>query len=133
MNFKEIIGIALDILYRTEYTLIERKVHERTIAARLMLHLQHILPEWHVDVEFNREDEQNPKHDSGGKLIVPDIIIHRRGPHGPNLAVILMKGFWNNESRDDDKNAAIKIKKKHKYEFAFFIELKEKSYEVIEL
>lgn len=116
---------ALRILYRTEPELIRDQLHEQTIAARLMLHLQHLLPEWHVDVEFNVQGaRRDPKRDAEGSLRKPDIIIHRRGPAGPNLAIVLVKGEWNDDDRALDVHAVQSLKRKHGYQMAFVLEIK---------
>lgn len=127
MNFKEIkntIEQALKILYRAERELISDESHEQTISARLMLHLQHLFPDWNIDVEFNRQGEnRDPKTDMAGNKRKPDIIIHKRGPKGPNIAVILVKCEWNNEPRENDEKVVRSIKIKHRYQHAFILEI----------
>ncbi|SRR6266508_1180736 len=132
-EIKDNIERALAILYRTEKELISDKGHEQSIAARLMLHLQHLLPEWDVDVEFNRQGKsRDPKRDTAGRRRKPDIIIHKRGPEGPNLAVILVKGWWNTEAREKDEAVVQSLKKKHRYQAAFVVEVKVNEFEVVE-
>lgn len=74
----------------------ETNLGERCIAARLAFHLQRVFPEYHVDVEYNRTGDTpkrldvparcaNSLDDEGRALVVPDIIVHLRGPDGPNL------------------------------------------------
>lgn len=131
---KQIIENALAILYRTEKELINDKTHEQAISARLMHHLQHLLPEWNVDVEFNRQGEnRDPKINENGTNRKPDIIIHKRGPNGPNLAVILVKCEWNSESRENDQKIAQSLKAKHDYQTAFVLEIKRDSFELNEV
>lgn len=123
--------MALGILYRTEQELIARHIHEQTIAARLMLHLQHLLPEWHVDVEFNRQEEgiKNAKEDAEGHDRKPDIIIHRRGHAGPNLGIVTVKVEWNiRDDRDEAKRICRSIQQRQKYTNAFFIEFREEDW-----
>jgi hypothetical protein len=133
-EIKQIIESASTIIYHTENEIIEDRVHEQTISARLMFHLQHLLPEWNVDVEFNRQgDDRVPKIDAKGKKRKPDIIIHKRGPDGPNLAVILIKCEWNIESREKDQIAAQSIKEKHGYQTAFLLEIKQSGFQLIEV
>jgi hypothetical protein len=129
-EIKQTLNAALQILYRTEIDLINRQLHEQTIVARLMLHLQHLLPEWNVDVEFNRQGVSinEAKEDNQGFNRKPDIIIHRRGPDGPNLAVILVKTYWNNADKEEDKRICRSLKERHRYEQAYFIELREKDW-----
>ena len=133
-EIKQIIENALAILYRTEKEIINDQVHEQTISARLMLHLQHLLPEWNVDVEFNRQGEnRDPKTDESGNNRKPDIIIHKRGPKGPNLAVILVKCEWNTKPREDDQMVAQSIKAKHEYQTAFLLEIRQSGFELNEV
>ena len=130
---KQIIEIALNILYRTEQEIIDDKAHEQAISARLMLHLQHLLPEWNVDVEFNRQGEnRTSKTDKEGIKRKPDIIIHKRGPEGPNLAVILVKCEWNTEPRGNDRTVAKSIKAEQRYQVAFLLEIKANEFKLAE-
>lgn len=131
-EIKQIVEQALNILYRTERELISDKLHEQTVAARLMHHLQHLLPEWHVDVEFNRQGEKrDPKTDADGTRRRPDIVIHRRGLRGPNLAVILIKCEWNNASREKDARILQNLKRRYGYQFGFLLEIKQNEFKVL--
>lgn len=133
-EIKQIIESALNILYRTELEIIDDKAHEQAISARLMLHLQHLLPEWHVDVEFNRQGEhRTSKTDEEGIKRKPDIIIHKRGPAGPNLAVILIKCEWNTEPRESDRTVVQSIKTKQGYRAAFLLEIKANTFQLDEV
>jgi hypothetical protein len=133
-EIKQIIENALAILYRTEKEIINDKTHEQTISARLMFHLQHLLPDWYVDVEFNRQGEnRDAKIDKDGVKRKLDINIHKRGPAGPNLAVVLVKCEWNIEPRENDKKVAQSIKAKHGYQAAFVLEIKQSGFEFNEV
>jgi hypothetical protein len=79
-------------------------VSERSLTFRLGYYLQQEFPDWHVDCEYNRNGEipkrlyvamleatkRKPDTKSQGEVF-PDIILHRRGPDGPNLLVIEAK------------------------------------------
>ncbi len=133
-NIRTIIDLALEILYFTEKELILSKSHEQSISARIMLHLQHLLPDWNVDVEYNRQGtNRDPKTDVSGINRKPDIIIHKRGPKGPNLAIILIKCEWNIEPRDNDKEVALSLKKKHNYHHAFLLKILHSNYNLDEV
>lgn len=133
-EIKQIIEHALVILYRTEKEIIGDETHEQSVSARLMLHLQHLLPEWNVDMEFNRQGEnRDPKTDLEDVIRKPDIVVHKRGHEGPNLAVVLIKPYWNEEDRESDKRVCKSLKDKQNYQVGFFIELKEDSFEVFEI
>lgn len=124
---------ALYLIYRVDLYLIESNTHEQSISARLAFHLQHLFPEWDVDVEYNRQGgKRDPKEDGGGLNRRPDIIIHKRGPAGPNLAILLVKCEWNTQDRDTDEEVLISLKQKHQYQNAFLIEIKKNSFSVEE-
>jgi hypothetical protein len=93
---------ALRAFTEVDRYLLENDLNERCIAARVALHLQRTFPEYVVDVEYNRagdtpkrlnipEECANSFDESGRALVVPDIIIHRRGNEGPNLLGIELK------------------------------------------
>lgn len=91
---------ACDRLYFQDKWLISNKTHGRTIAAGIANYLAPLFDGWDVDSDYNREGiEGQPKRRaeerSGvrGKLLIPDIIIHKRGPDGPDLVAIQVKGF----------------------------------------
>lgn len=132
-EIKNIIEQALATLYRVEKELISDKAHEQAISARLMLLLQRLLPDWNVDVEFNRQGEnRGPKTDAKGIKRKPDIIIHKRGPEGSNLAVILVKCEWNTEPRKNDADVVQSIKEKHHYQAAFLLEIMHAGFQLTE-
>lgn len=127
------IEAALNLVYRVDGQLIDSQAHEQAISARIMIHLQHLLPEWDVDVEYNRQGgEQDPKRDVNGDNRRPDIIVHKRGPAGPNLAVISVKCEWNNQDRGQDVQILRGIKSAQGYQSAFCIEIRGSDYTVTE-
>jgi hypothetical protein len=70
---------------------------ERSIAFRLGLYLQCKFSDWHVDCEYNRHGPNRKRvaldesRCASKDLVIPDIIIHRRGQQGPNLLAIEVK------------------------------------------
>ena len=92
------IGLGCDAFRENEGDLLRLGVGERTVAARLMLHLSRCFPEFDVDVEYNRAGvapkrvnwaENSP--DASVDLVLPDIVIHRRGSDASNLVVLEVK------------------------------------------
>jgi hypothetical protein len=93
---------------------IETDAGERTIAARLVMYVQHEFPEYHVDVDFNRAG-QTPKrlnlprecagyrNENDQSLAVPDVIVHRRGAACPTFS-------WSNLRRRPTPIRTIAIK-----------------------
>ena len=127
------IAQACDNLYHSELSLIKTKTHERTIAAHLVSYLKPLFEDFGVDAEYNREGAVGePKRDLDGNLLRPDIIIHfRHRIHGPNIAAIQIKGYWNNEDRGKDENDLRKLRAKYGYAFTYRLELKTDSYDLI--
>jgi hypothetical protein len=121
MNFDEVIGRinqcgdrdvsaaiidALRTLLDEDEYLFQNDVHERTIGACLAWYLKPHFPGWHVDPEYNKHgsDPKKVAWRAHGRrsIVVPDIIVHHRGPEGPNLLVIQIKKSSNDETSGDD-------------------------------
>ena len=84
--------------------LLELGPSERAVAHRLAVHLEQDFPGWCTDCEYNRQGNgddrktvspEQPLLPPSGKLDVaevdPGIIVHQRGPEGPNLLVLEVK------------------------------------------
>src|SRR4051812_38575864 len=84
----EKVGVAIKALLEEDADLFRRDVNERTIAAHLCDHLRPLFPGWNVDPEYNRDGHSVKRAD--GHIVVPDIVIHRRGTRD-NLLVIELK------------------------------------------
>jgi hypothetical protein len=124
---------ALERLVREDAYLFENNLGERCISARLTMYLQEEFPDHHVDAEFNR-DGDIPKHlgleddcsnyvnENGQSLVVPDVIVHRRGPDGPNILVLEVKKTSNPEPRHCDSKRIHAFCEQFGYEFAALIE-----------
>src|SRR5262245_35748440 len=96
------VNAAMDAFRAADTYLLEHDLSERCIASRLALHLQAVflVDGLIVDVEYNRDGNQvkrmalppecqrleQPTDDP--VMVVPDIIVHRRGHDGPNLLVM---------------------------------------------
>ncbi|MCR4673481.1 MAG: hypothetical protein K5675_00590 [Lachnospiraceae bacterium] len=84
-----------------------KHVGERTVQFRFAMYLQlfmwksRYLREYVLDCEYNRYNG-DPKRNNN-ELIVPDIIIHKRGDDDNNLMVIELKSHWNHDITHDDK------------------------------
>jgi hypothetical protein len=107
-ELKDLVETALESFRRRDRYLLENDLSERCIAARLAFHLQNRLvdlPELSVDVEYNRKgispkkmaipDRCAKKQTENGVLVVPDIIVHRRGSEGTNILVLKLKKTTN--------------------------------------
>ena len=96
---------ALSTLWQKDKHLLEKNVHEQSITSTLACYLrEHFSPEYNVDVEYNRDHNSikrlSPQNES--VIVVPDVIVHRRGCNSHNLLVIEMKKSPNQESRERD-------------------------------
>lgn len=94
---------ALRRLGERDLYLLEVEANERSITHHLAAYLASVFPRWNVDVEYNRdangEDAKKRLHGlrdslmqagldpSRSDLVIPDIIVHRRGS-SENLLVV---------------------------------------------
>lgn len=96
VQLQPLVEQALALLRQQDAHLFEQNLSERCLTARLALHLQPLLPDWSVDVEYNRDgDERVPKQLGldercanrrgldGRAYVTPDLIVHRRGRSQP--------------------------------------------------
>lgn len=122
---------------KEEKEIIEIDINERTLSARLMLHLQTLLlneiyqenyKEYSVDCEYNRRKEivkilpkEYRELEKKDKQIYPDIILHQRNSE-KNLMIIEMKKTYSsdeggkNENRDRLKFLT-SLRKENKYKY----------------
>jgi len=91
---------SIDRLFRNDLFLLTYDVHERTIAHRLAVYLEHKFVGFHIDCEYNNDlDSESGRkqvyysNSSIGSGVYPDIIVHHRGLNGPkhNLLVLEIK------------------------------------------
>lgn len=121
---------AVAALFKRDGLLLEYAVGERAVAAKLACYLAPLFPDHHVDVEYNRHG-LDPKVlnlpsdcDGGGeKLIMPDVIVHRRGHDDDNLLVIEVKKETNPESRACDRAKIQGMKHYFRYRWGVLLEV----------
>jgi hypothetical protein len=105
--------VALREVEQKDTLLLANNLSERCIASRLAMYLQKVFPEYSVDVEYNRKGElpktlelppecANYRNNDGEPLVIPDVIVHQRGPEGPNILVLELKKTTNRDSRECD-------------------------------
>jgi hypothetical protein len=123
---------ALREVEENDRYLLEFDLSERSIVSRVALYLQNEFPDFNVDVEYNR-DGATPKrlglpqgyanfNENGQVLVVPDVIVHRRGHDGPNILVLEVKKTTNAEPRDYDRERVRALRTQLRYEFGAQIE-----------
>ena len=124
---------ALRMVVENDHALLEWDLSERCIASRLAMYLQSLIPGYSVDVEYNRvgyvpktlflpEECANAKSRNGEPLVLPDVIVHRRGPDGPNLLVLELKKTTNPTLRDCDRLRLRAFREQLNYSFGALIE-----------
>jgi hypothetical protein len=124
---------ALNQVATADRYLLEHDLSERCIASRLAMYLQNEFPEHSVDVEYNRvgntpkrlglpEGCANYPDRNGEALVVPDVIVHRRGAGGRNLLVLELKKTTNPDPRDCDRQRVRAFRKQLGYLHGVLIE-----------
>ena len=68
------------------------------------------------------KDCANYRNEHGESLVVPDVIVHKRGPEGPNILVLEVKKTSNPAPRDCDRARIHAFRAQYEYEFAALIE-----------
>jgi len=136
MEFQEVerrVSEALRAFQTEDLYLLEHNLSERCIASRMAHHLQRYFPEYSVDVEYNRSGDSpkrlglpdgcaNSVDDNGCALVVPDIIVHRRGPNGRNLLGIEVKKAGDPRGTDCDRNRIQALRATLKYCYGAILE-----------
>ena len=134
-SIKRLIEKALDKLYKEDYNSLiclnhEKHVGERACVFRFGIYFSQILKRekqfkgYNLDCEYNRNYD-DPKRRNNGDLMIPDIILHKRGNNDNNIVVIEFKGWWSDvKSQKDD---IYKLKElvdpygKYKYQYGYSI------------
>ena len=134
-SIKRLIEKALDKLYKEDYNSLiclnhEKHVGERACVFRFGIYFNQILKRekqfkgYNLDYEYNRNYD-DPKRRNNGNLMIPDIILHKRGNNDNNIVVIEFKGWWSDvKSQKDDID---KLKElvdpygKYKYQYGYSI------------
>ncbi len=115
------ISAALQELLLRDEGLLVRNVNERTITARFADYLRPRFPGWDVDPEYNRDGHEVKK--ANGAIVVPDIIVHRRGTPD-NLLVIEVKKSDTTEADEEVLEKLDSFRSSHlRYRHALFVKL----------
>lgn len=114
---KEKIERAIRALLKNDLFLLINDLDEWAISHKLAEYLQQEFPDWHVDVEYNRDKEQLKRLE--GELFRPDIIVHIRDTNN-NLLAVEVKKSNNLETLHVDKDRLKKLtSSKGKYEYKY--------------
>jgi hypothetical protein len=99
-------------LFAEDAELFRKGLHEQTVTFRLGLHLQRHFHDlgYTVDCEYNRQWDDPKRREDTGRLIKPDLVVHRRLQPGAsnvnaNLLVLEAKksGCWRRTFRGLDR------------------------------
>lgn len=123
---------ALRELVKIDRHLFDTNASERSIAARLAMLLQNRFPQYKVDADYNRAGEvpkqlRLPAECAGYRdgdeksLAVPDVIVHCRGPAGPNLLVIELKKTTNSDKGHCDSVRLRALREQIGYQYGALI------------
>jgi len=115
------VAFSLEQLLDRDGALIRLGANERALTHRLAVYLEPLFPSWNVDCEYNREGI-GKKRNSAGKLVLPDVIIHRRMTD-ENLLVIEVKTGSSVRRARDDKKKLRDYRQMQRYQHALFIDL----------
>jgi len=120
---KTLVETAVARLLEKDYDLLRRDVNEKAITAKLASYLAPLFSGWDVDSEYNRNLEEVKKlawkKPGIFDLVVPDIIIHKRGTE-KNFLVIEVKKT-EKQNRGNDRKKLVAFKEQLGYENALFL------------
>ena len=138
-ELEEIINNCLQKLRKLDKYLLVIEANERAITYKLAKYLEDKIPEFDVDCEYNRFEQRDlddivkrlglPRDDYNWddikvSPVIPDIIIHERGPHGKNILVIEVKKSSSTISETLDRNKLIAFTTDPlNYEFGLFLKI----------
>lgn len=112
---------AIGALFAADTALFIRNVNERTITGHFAAHLRRRFIDWDVDCEYNRDGHVVKKAD--GVIVVPDIIVHRRGT-ADNLLVVEVKKSNSRVSDAVDLQKLAAFRESHlRYRQGLFLKL----------
>ncbi len=137
------VDTALEALLLNDRYLFEYDLHEQCIAGRLALYLQSVFPSHFVDVEYNRaglapkrlglSDEcANARDENDEALVVPDIIVHRRGRDGPNVLVMELKKTTNPDDGGCDRQRVQAMRVQLGYQYGVLVQLETRRHQQAE-
>lgn len=133
-SIKRRVTAAIAALYARDAFLLEHKVGERSLSAKLAFYLTPLFRGYDVDVEYNRQglNPKDPKElqlpaicrGRGRRKVYPDIIVHRRGDQtAHNLLVIEVKRESNPEPLECDRAKILAMRSKYGYKFGVLVVL----------
>lgn len=120
-NVKEVIEKGVRFVLKNDLFLLSNDSDEWTISHKFAEYLQQGFPDWHVDVEYNRDKDQVKTLDE--ERVRPDIIVHIRNTDS-NLLIIEVKKSNNLETVKSDRERLKKFtspQRKYRYQFGLLV------------
>ena len=126
---RERFRVAFEALFLNDRILLEYNVSERTIATKLQQYLTGVFLSHHIDFEYNRHGVDSkrvnwaPECSTGEQtLVLPDLIVHRRGDDSANLVVCEIKKHTAAPAElNCDRQKLRAIKQQFEYEHAILL------------
>jgi restriction endonuclease S subunit len=132
LDVRELVLSALRKFKNRDSSLLQVCGNERSMTAKIACYLQGQFPAWDVDHEYNRDGDE-PKRISDNSLIIPDIIVHRRGmspnpnsrsnrlpsPASNYIVIEVKKGMYS----EDDRRKLIDLVNTQDYQYAILLNL----------
>lgn len=78
-ELKLLVDEAVNMLFARDAALLGSSNSEWSVAHRLAVYLEQLLPGWNIDCEYNRQGEGIHPKRVAGLRVRPDIIVHHRG------------------------------------------------------
>lgn len=134
MELKEVIdkvNEALDSFYARDAELVKLRVQERSIAHKFAEYLGPLFPNHDIDCEYDKhgkykkelEHIEECSKEKATNLILPDIVIHKRGHDRDNLVVFEIKSKTKPTACDIMKLKLMTEKTgQFRYDFGYLVE-----------
>ncbi len=127
-QIQEKLYTALYEFYDNHGRLLEIDANERSITHWLAACVQDQFPDWVVDCEYNRKgrlpkklrqcDERVPIHNTNGRTVYPDIIVHHR-EQPMNLLIAEIKKASSDEGPEKDLEKLVEFGSHSDYQYEF--------------
>ena len=115
-EFRKNIILSVRLFSHTEKSLFSAygdNLREEGISHQLACKMSCIFKNYDVDCEYSRQLDGDPKKNSSGATVRPDIIIHKRGVNDHNLAVLEVK--WDKNTNNDNEKITQYSNLQYKY------------------
>ena len=111
---------SLSEMFKNDMILIDNDANERTISSTLICYLKEIIKDYDIDSEYNRHGSEikTINSNTGQKIIIPDIVVHKRNNDRYNLVAIEIKKSTN-PKRENDEEKLKSLTEKDSYDYKY--------------